>query len=379
MLAYLLALAVGFGSFVLYLSAFLFPEISRKYDLTWSGVGLFYALVLWVCAGRITGGVLVGQMASTALLGWFVWQTLSLRLAQASPSQRSHLPDSVISFQDWVQYRWQQLQQHIEDGSWRVYVSGILEQLPDQVADLLKMVQGWLEALISTSLKPQELSISAPTSAAEDRALGDRPTPNSIERVTSAIDQLDEALEEFSNPSDSSELTATPLSASTSTAGERGAGEALPFQPSQAQHDPSAPIYQWISRVKQQIQRIVAAAEGKTAVSLDDSQFEVKPQAVIEPDAAATPDAAKHEMKGHEVKKREMRRKTKESGSASTDPLTELAAEWDDLEPEIHPELETMDGGSLGLETPLQQASETQSKLVDLPGDPPRPACSEDN
>lgn len=54
MLAYILALAVGLGSLALYLGAFLVPELHRKNDFIWSGVGLFYALVLWVCAQRIT-------------------------------------------------------------------------------------------------------------------------------------------------------------------------------------------------------------------------------------------------------------------------------------------------------------------------------------
>lgn len=79
MLAYVLALAVGLGSFAIYLAAFFFPEVHRKNDFIWSGVGLFYALVLWVCAGRITGSLLLGQVAGVALLGWSVGQTLSLR------------------------------------------------------------------------------------------------------------------------------------------------------------------------------------------------------------------------------------------------------------------------------------------------------------
>lgn len=79
MLTYLLALAVGFGSLGLYATTFALPEVSRKNDLIWSGVGLFYALVLWVCAGRITGGVLLGQLASVSLIGWFGWQTMALR------------------------------------------------------------------------------------------------------------------------------------------------------------------------------------------------------------------------------------------------------------------------------------------------------------
>lgn len=93
MLAYVLALAVGFGSLAIYMAAFFFPEVHRKNDFIWSGVGLFYALVLWVCAGRITGGILLGQFAGVALLGWSVSQTLSLR-RQLTPrvSQQTELP-----------------------------------------------------------------------------------------------------------------------------------------------------------------------------------------------------------------------------------------------------------------------------------------------
>lgn len=95
MLAYILALAVGLGSLGIYLAAFFFPEIHRKNDFIWSGVGLFYALVLWVCAGRITGGLLLGQVASVALLGWSVTQTLQLR-RQLTPSlQQTQLPSTA--------------------------------------------------------------------------------------------------------------------------------------------------------------------------------------------------------------------------------------------------------------------------------------------
>lgn len=94
MLAYILALGVGLGSFALYIAAFFFPEVHRKSDFIWSGIGLFYALVLWVCAGRITGGVLLGQTASVALLGWFGWQTLKLRWDHA-PGQKTQLPSNL--------------------------------------------------------------------------------------------------------------------------------------------------------------------------------------------------------------------------------------------------------------------------------------------
>uniref|UniRef100_A0A832H235 Ycf66 family protein n=1 Tax=Oscillatoriales cyanobacterium SpSt-402 TaxID=2282168 RepID=A0A832H235_9CYAN len=92
MLAYILALVVGLGSFALYMAAFFFPEIHRKNDFIWSGVGLFYALVLWVCAGRITGGVLLGQIAGVAMLGWLGWETLSLRRQVSPQDQQIPLP-----------------------------------------------------------------------------------------------------------------------------------------------------------------------------------------------------------------------------------------------------------------------------------------------
>lgn len=94
MLAYVLALAVGMGSLVIYLAAFFFPEVHRKNDFIWSGVGLFYALVLWVCAGRITGSLLLGQVAGVALLGWSVGQTLSLR-RQLTPRTQTELPSAT--------------------------------------------------------------------------------------------------------------------------------------------------------------------------------------------------------------------------------------------------------------------------------------------
>ena len=90
MLTYLLAIAIGLASVGLYATTFALPEVSRKNDLIWSGVGLFYALVLWVCAGRITGGVLLGQMASVALIGWLGWQTIESRWNETPEGDRAN-------------------------------------------------------------------------------------------------------------------------------------------------------------------------------------------------------------------------------------------------------------------------------------------------
>lgn len=92
MLAHFLALAVAVGSIALYLSAFFFPEIHRKKDFIWSGVGLFYALMLWVFSRRITGGLFLGHVASVALIGWFGWQTLQLRRQLTPEGQKTSVP-----------------------------------------------------------------------------------------------------------------------------------------------------------------------------------------------------------------------------------------------------------------------------------------------
>jgi Ycf66 protein N-terminus len=89
MLAYILALVIGLGSIAFYMSAFFYPEVYRKGDFVWSGVGFFYALVLWFCAGQFGGAVLLGQTASVTLLGWLGWQTLKLRRLTTPEEERT--------------------------------------------------------------------------------------------------------------------------------------------------------------------------------------------------------------------------------------------------------------------------------------------------
>ncbi|MEM7761539.1 MAG: Ycf66 family protein, partial [Cyanobacteria bacterium P01_A01_bin.40] len=54
MLSYALAIAIAISSLGLFLTAFLMSDLHRQDDFLWSGVGLFYALVLWYCAQNIT-------------------------------------------------------------------------------------------------------------------------------------------------------------------------------------------------------------------------------------------------------------------------------------------------------------------------------------
>lgn len=99
MLPYALAIAVGLSSSILFLTAFFFKDIHRQDDFFWSGVGLFYALVLWFCATSITGAILLGQLAVVALLSAYFWQLLKLRKAIANPETKESLDSfSVVGF-----------------------------------------------------------------------------------------------------------------------------------------------------------------------------------------------------------------------------------------------------------------------------------------
>jgi Ycf66 protein N-terminus len=156
MLAYLLAITVGLGSLGLYLAAFLFQEIHRKYDLLWSGVGMFYALVLWVCGDRITGGLLLGQMASVALLGWFGWQVMQMRWEQMPLDQREQLPHSAASFGDVLRARARQVQINLRNSEWRSSSLNQLNRLAEKSVEILIAVFDWGTALVGTTVKSWE-------------------------------------------------------------------------------------------------------------------------------------------------------------------------------------------------------------------------------
>jgi Ycf66 protein N-terminus len=112
MLAYFLAFFIGIGSLGLYLVTLVCPELYRKPDPLWSGIGLFYALVLWVESPHLTGGLLLGQTLSVLLLGWFVGQTLVLRRQLTPESDRTPLPkylEQLLPYQPtataWIEIR----------------------------------------------------------------------------------------------------------------------------------------------------------------------------------------------------------------------------------------------------------------------------------
>ncbi len=170
MLAYILALAVALGSLGIYLAAFFFPEIHRKNDFIWSGVGLFYALVLWACAGRITGGLLLGQVAGVALLGWSVTQALQLRRQLTPRQQQTELP-SADEVKNTVQEQISQL------------------SLPQRLSQLGKQVSG-----SATSAKNRLQQVTSGTkrqSQPETNVTSQAPAASSAAEVTPNVQVID--------------------------------------------------------------------------------------------------------------------------------------------------------------------------------------------
>lgn len=172
MLAYVLALVIALGSLAIYMTAFFFPEVHRKEDFIWSGVGLFYALVLWVCAGRITGGVLLGQMASVALLGWFGWQTLTLRRELTPAEDQTAIPSQS------------ELQTKLKD----LPLADTLKGLPERVTSLFRKGKSETQtpqaAVAATVSSPVVTVIDATTTQTEPAIADEAP---SIEQSTTEV------------------------------------------------------------------------------------------------------------------------------------------------------------------------------------------------
>jgi hypothetical protein len=95
MLHFLLAWTIALGSLGLFASGFFFPEIRRKNDLIWSGIGLFYALVMFVDSGRLRGGMILEELASVVLIVWLCAQMLQQRRRLVPADKQTPIPKSM--------------------------------------------------------------------------------------------------------------------------------------------------------------------------------------------------------------------------------------------------------------------------------------------
>jgi len=109
MLANVLAVLLGIGSVIFYMAAFLYPEVHRRSDWAWSGLGLLYAADLWFSAEQVTATVLLGQVASVILLAGLGWQTLSVRREKTPVYQQTPVVLTPEVVGDWAKSRLNQL------------------------------------------------------------------------------------------------------------------------------------------------------------------------------------------------------------------------------------------------------------------------------
>jgi hypothetical protein len=178
MLAYVLALAIGLGSIAIYLVAFFFPEIHRKNDFIWSGVGLFYALVIWVFAQRITGGLLLGHVASVALLYWFGWQTLSLRQQLTPKAQQTPIPSA------------QEVKTTIQEQVTKLSLPERLAQVQNSVANIFGGVKNKVQQTVG---RKAPATSSAPTVKSTAEII-DKRTPISEQPTESTPESVPELI-----------------------------------------------------------------------------------------------------------------------------------------------------------------------------------------
>lgn len=85
-----LAIVVALASLFLLIISFVAPRLYRAQDLWWSGVGMFYALVLWFCSVQIRGAVLLGTIANVALLGWLGTQVYLSRWSALTDAEKAN-------------------------------------------------------------------------------------------------------------------------------------------------------------------------------------------------------------------------------------------------------------------------------------------------
>jgi hypothetical protein len=213
MLVYILSLVVAIASLTIYASAFFFPEIHRKDDFIWSGVGLFYALALWVFASRITGGLLLGHVASVSLLLWFGGQTLSLR-GQLVPKGK---PISVPTAQPEIK----EIQQPVPQAVSKISLLQKLQQLPSLI---IKLFNGLIVKVqqvvfknpsVNTKISPSPTpEPSNPEPSNPELSNPEPPTPelSNAEPPTPELSNPEPPNAELSNPEPSNPEPPTPES-----------------------------------------------------------------------------------------------------------------------------------------------------------------------
>ena len=344
MLTFILALVVGLASLALYLAAFFYPELHRKGDLIWSGVGLFYALVLWICAERITGGVLLGQMASVSLIGWLGWQTLLARSGQTPTELRSTTGDLSTDLQAGVN---------------RVLSPENTAKVKQQVVNLRDRAQ----SLINKTAQPQD-SAEIPTPQSYEplkpEDFGNPPTAVDAPIAPSAPQPIVSSTSKATQPASPSRTTFVQPASS------KAADKANPFA---VLTDAAKSVIAGFNKPKKNVETYVRKDFRDTAPTAEAEDFDdeedqpsmgdLTPHTIVSVDQNATSDST---ICSDEIMQEEMEFEASRASAATTQPETEA------IQP-IHPNPPTSD---------LVEAAIADAEEKHLPAHPPEPAPSDE-
>jgi len=344
MLTFILALVVGLASLALYLAAFFYPELHRKGDLIWSGVGLFYALVLWICAERITGGVLLGQMASVSLIGWLGWQTLLARSGQTPTELRSTTGDLSTDLQAGVN---------------RVLSPENTAKVKQQVVNLRDRAQ----SLINKTAQPQD-SAEIPTPQSYEplkpEDFGNPPTTVDAPIAPSAPQPIVSSTSKATQPASPSRTTFVQPASS------KAADKANPFA---VLTDAAKSVIAGFNKPKKNVETYVRKDFRDTAPTAEAEDFDdeedqpsmgdLTPHTIVSVDQNATSDST---ICSDEIMQEEMEFEASRASAATTQPETEA------IQP-IHPNPPTSD---------LVEAAIADAEEKHLPAHPPEPAGSDE-
>ena len=344
MLTFILALVVGLASLALYLAAFFYPELHRKGDLIWSGVGLFYALVLWICAERITGGVLLGQMASVSLIGWLGWQTLLARSGQTPTELRSTTGDLSTDLQAGVN---------------RVLSPENTAKVKQQVVNLRDRAQ----SLINKTAQPQD-SAEIPTPQSYEplkpEDFGNPPTTVDAPIAPSAPQPIVSSTSKATQPASPSRTTFVQPASS------KAADKPNPFA---VLTDAAKSVIAGFNKPKKNVETYVRKDFRDTAPTAEAEDFDdeedqpsmgdLTPHTIVSVDQNATSDST---ICSDEIMQEEMEFEASRASAATTQPETEA------IQP-IHPNPPTSD---------LVEAAIADAEEKHLPAHPPEPAGSDE-
>lgn len=157
----LLVWTIALGSLSIFLAGVIFPELSRKNDLIWVGVGLLYALILSANKANMGAGLIVGQMAGVSLTVWLGWQTMTQRRELTAPDKKTPVPEWLQKIIDVITPLWAKAygaiasQLGLEQSSDEEESTPLAETVKAKFTELLGKINSSSSADQTSTIEPQ--------------------------------------------------------------------------------------------------------------------------------------------------------------------------------------------------------------------------------